>query len=199
MVTYLTSYEFLRWLYIFLAGSNTLFSMWAFFILWQLDANICVPFGYWSTLRIIPDTYVCGSLDQSWYSTCRYGNIYLLHDYIILYRSRSEHMMDSSSDEDTHLECPTEDRIWEFAVLPNGRRTISRPRRTHGVGFIHILYTSRAMEWVNFKVAIKEWLLLMNLEDRLEAFEQITFGWRHLPSITSSVYLPKAVFLWLFD
>lgn len=50
------------------------------------------------------------------------------------------------------------------------------------------------MEWINFKAAIKEWLLHMNQDGKLKIVKQMIFGWKHLQSIQHMIYLPKQVF-----
>lgn len=39
-----------------------------------------------------------------------------------------------------------------------------------------------------------QWLRLVNMLDKIEMVELITFGWKHLPSINDLLYLPKLVF-----
>lgn len=72
--------------------------------------------------------------------------------------------------------------------------TIKRSDRATRAGFIHMTYVSRAMEWVNLKGAVKQWLNGVNMLDKIEQVEQITIGWKHLPSIYGLIYISKKVF-----
>lgn len=81
-----------------------------------------------------------------------------------------------------------------IVALPNGRRTIKGPGQTSRAGLIHMTYVSRAMEWVNLKGAVKEWLIVANMLDKTKQVECIIIGWRHLPSILGLIYMLKKVF-----
>lgn len=103
--------------------------------------------------------------------------------------------LDCEVEEQTlNMEGEVEDRARWIVILPNGRCTIKRPGCARGTSLFHMTYVSRAMEWVNLKGAVKEWLVAIDMTEKIEQVDSITIGWRHLPSILSLIYMPKRVF-----
>lgn len=96
--------------------------------------------------------------------------------------------------QDVGIQNEEDERVRQICVLPNGRWTIKRPKNTMGAGLVHMLYISCAMEWVNLKLVIKDWLVNEGTTYKIDDVDQITIGWKHLPSISSMIYMPKKVF-----
>lgn len=62
------------------------------------------------------------------------------------------------------------------------------------IGFVHSLYPSRAMEWINIKQICMEALMNQGYEDLIPVLENIMFGWRYHEQFCSMVYRPAKVF-----
>lgn len=82
----------------------------------------------------------------------------------------------------------------QIIMLPHGRRSITRLKPTKRLGFVHITHVNRGLEWIHIKAIFREFLLQIDLHTQAEDLDDIVFGWKHLPSITTLIYHPRHVF-----
>lgn len=75
-----------------------------------------------------------------------------------------------------------------------GNRLLSpRLNRPDCIGFVHIFYCNRALEWISvqeiFRTILQECGSVI-----IDDFEKVVFGWRYMDKVGSLVYKPKRVF-----
>lgn len=68
------------------------------------------------------------------------------------------------------------ERTRQIILLSNGRHTLKRDGRKLRMGIVHMTYLSRAFEWAHLKLAIIQRLRHVNLLEKIEMIELITFG-----------------------
>ena len=75
-----------------------------------------------------------------------------------------------------------------------GKKILVKESKQQRIGFVHVLYPNRAMEWVSIRHMCKEALTRQGYEDLIMHLEYITFGWRYHEQFCSLVYRPARVF-----
>ncbi|KAL3686484.1 hypothetical protein R1sor_009058 [Riccia sorocarpa] len=78
--------------------------------------------------------------------------------------------------------------------LPHGRIGLIRQKANSRSRFVHVLYTSRAFEWINLRQLISTVLTQCDLVEYLVDLDDIIFGWRFLPLLSRTCYNPAQTF-----
>lgn len=60
--------------------------------------------------------------------------------------------------------------------------------------YIHLLYTSRAFEWIHLRQLFLDCMVFLHLDDCVKMLEDIVFSWSYQPLVSYSSYQPYAVF-----
>ena len=75
-----------------------------------------------------------------------------------------------------------------------GRNCLVKESNRKRVGFVHVLYPNRAMEWLNIRQICTEALQRQGCNDLIPHLELVTFGWRYHEQFCSIAYRPAKVF-----
>ena len=85
--------------------------------------------------------------------------------------------------------------ITDKVVTPDafGRLKLSRISDKGGVRFVHVLYTSRAMEWLNLRKAFHQVLLHFALTEHV-SLDSVAISWSYRKNLSKTLYQPSKVF-----